>query len=61
MEEAADARPTEGAVGATEYARTLRPFSSLACARISPSAFKYGGFLIKLTKRQSRNQEECGK
>ena len=59
MEAAADARPTEGAVGATEYARAhaRSAFSSLlACASISPSALS-GGFLIKLLKSYQEIKE----
>ena len=47
---------SDGAVGATEYARTLRPPRYLACARISPSALS-GGFLIKLLKSYQEIKE----
>ena len=55
MEAAADARPTEGAVGATEYARTLRVLlAPRMCPHLSLRFIRW--FLDKTLKKLSRNQ-----
>ena len=59
MEAAADARPTEGAVGATEYARTLRVLlAPRMCQHLSLRFIRW--FLDKTLNKLSRNQSIQG-